>query len=87
MRRCAQPSHCSTWPPSAAVRQAAMARRTRRCAPVVGCVRRYSSPVRAHHVGHLEARRAGRRLLLLPPPPPRGDGSAMALRCERRGRP
>ena len=44
MRRYEQSAHCSTWPPSAAVRQLAMACSTWRCSILVGCVRRYSSP-------------------------------------------
>ena len=76
MRRYEQRSHCSTWPPSVAVRHAAMARRTWRCSTLVGCVRRYCRPCARTTSATSNGGRAA------PPAPPAaatsaGDGRAM----------
>ena len=76
MRRYEQLSHCSTWPPSVAVRHAAMARKTWRCSALVGCVRRYCLPCARTTSATSNCGRAA------PTSPPAaatlaGDGSAM----------
>ena len=56
MRTSPQSAHRSTWPPSAAVRQASMAPMTRRCPldRVAACVGAIGGAVAAEDVRHLE---------------------------------